>query len=68
MILVIGRIDGFSINFKPQRLGKTLEELAELGVLLEAVPEPEAVEGAVPILSFDGANLYYEYKNNESAI
>lgn len=62
MILVMGTSGGgFIINHHPERLGKTEEELLELGVLLEGYPEAEVNEDKETTLKFDGTQLYYEY-------
>lgn len=42
-------------------LGKTEEELLQEGILINSIPEPEQVEGKVPILKYNGTDLYYEY-------
>lgn len=44
-------------------LHKTEEELLQEGYLVESIPEPEQIEGKIPILKYDGANLYYEYQD-----
>lgn len=64
MILVIDNGDeGFVVLNHPERLGKTEEELREMGVLLESMPVAEAIEGKVAVLKFDGTQLYYEYED-----
>jgi hypothetical protein len=42
-------------------LGKTQEHLEQEGYLVDSIPEPQEVEGKIPVLKFDGTNLYYEY-------
>jgi len=42
-------------------LGKSEEELLQEGILVESLPEPEEIEGKIPILKFNGTELYYEY-------
>lgn len=65
MILVIDNgAGGYSIIHEPSRLGKSEEELSEIGVLLESMPEAENIDGKTAILKFDGERLYYEYVNN----
>jgi hypothetical protein len=46
-------------------LGKSEEELLQEGILVESVPEPEFIEGKVPVLKYDPTNkeLYYEYED-----
>lgn len=44
-------------------LGKTEEELLELGYLVSEVPEPEFVEGKSPVLYFDGNTFNYIYQD-----
>lgn len=44
-------------------LGKTQEELLQEGILVDSIPEPEQIEGKVPILKYDGTKLYYEYQD-----
>lgn len=62
MILVIDNGNGsYAINHFPERLGKTEEELREMGVLLESIPIAEEIIGKEAILKFDGTQLYYEY-------
>lgn len=52
-------------HFKPfdpkHGLGKTEEELREIGVLVESIPEPEQIAGKEAVLKYDGTSLYYEY-------
>ena len=43
-------------------LGKTEEELLEIGYLVESIPEAEAKEGKIPKLHYTAEKgLYYEY-------
>jgi hypothetical protein len=55
------------VHYKPfdekDGLGKTEAELKQTGYLVESIPEPEMIEGKVPILKFDKVNeeFYYEY-------
>ncbi|MBS4195322.1 hypothetical protein [Lederbergia citri] len=42
-------------------LGKTEQELRKTGILVESIPEAEQVTGKVPVLKYDGENLYYDY-------
>lgn len=55
------------INYQPfdekYGLGKTKEELLQTGILVDSIPEPEQIEGKVPVLKYDGTNLYYEYQD-----
>lgn len=44
-------------------LEKTKEELLKEGILVDYIPEPEQIEGKVPVLKYDGTNLYYEYQD-----
>lgn len=44
-------------------LNKTVEELQQEGVLVENIPKPEQIEGKIPLLKYNGAELYYEYED-----
>jgi hypothetical protein len=46
-------------------LGKSKEELLQEGILVESIPQPEFIEGKVPILKYnkDTNTLYYEYED-----
>lgn len=44
-----------------QIYNKTLEELLSEGYLIESIPEPQKIEGKVPVLMWDGSNVYYRY-------
>lgn len=61
-----GELTGY-INYQPFHekygLGKTQEELLQSGILVDSVPKPEQIEGKVPVLKYDGTNLYYEYQD-----
>ncbi|PIC05481.1 hypothetical protein CS060_04175 [Anoxybacillus flavithermus] len=44
-------------------LGKTEEELRQIGALVEDIPEPEQVEGKTPVMYYNPQtnSVYYEY-------
>lgn len=44
-------------------LKKSKEELLKEGILVDSIPEPEQIEGKVPILKYNGTSLYYEYQD-----
>jgi hypothetical protein len=46
-------------------LKKSEEELRQEGILVEIIPQPEFIEGKVPILKYNQTNntLYYEYED-----
>lgn len=48
-------------------LGKTEEELRELGALVESIPDAEKIEGKRPIMLYDKVNesIVYEYEDSE---
>lgn len=56
-----------SIHYQPFNekygLGMTEDELRLEGILVDSIPEPEQLEGKVPILKYNGTNLFYEYEN-----
>lgn len=69
MILVFNDgIGNFVINYQPERLNKTQDELLQMGVLLDGVPEPEVIEGKTAVLKFNGTNLYYEYVDTPTTL
>lgn len=44
-------------------LHKTQEELLQDGYLVDSIPDPEQINGKVPILKYNGTSLYYEYQD-----
>jgi hypothetical protein len=42
-------------------LGKSREELEQEGFFVDSIPEPQEIEGKIPVLKFNGTELYYEY-------
>lgn len=46
-------------------LGKSEEELLQEGILVESIPDPEFIEGKLPVLKYNQTNniLYYEYED-----
>lgn len=45
-------------------LGKTEEELRNMGVLVDSIPQPDTSDpDKIGILKYDGTKLYYEYIN-----
>jgi len=44
-------------------MGKTQDELEQIGALVEDIPEPEKIEGKMPILYYNpqSSSVYYEY-------
>lgn len=53
--------------FSPKHgLGKTEEELLETGVLLDEIPEPEQIDGKMPVAYYTPEKgFWYEYVNVE---
>ena len=64
----IGLRVGF-IHHKPfdekDGLGKTEEELLQIGALVDEIPEPEQKDGKIPVMYYDPENnkIYYEYED-----
>lgn len=44
-------------------LGKSENELKKIGALVEEIPEPEEIEGKVPVMYYNpqANSIYYEY-------
>ncbi|HEY9746681.1 MAG TPA: hypothetical protein V6C99_10740 [Oculatellaceae cyanobacterium] len=44
-------------------MGKTEQELLQIGALVDDIPEPEQIEGKVPVLYYNPQtnSVYYEY-------
>ena len=45
-------------------MGKTKDELLQMGVLVDEVPEPERIDGKIPLPYYTAEHgLYYEYED-----
>ena len=44
-------------------MGKTEQELLQIGALVDDIPEPEQIEGKMPVLYYNPQtnSVYYEY-------
>ena len=49
-------------------LGKTEEELSQMGVLLDEIPEPEQINGKIPVAYYNETQgFYYLYEDAPAA-
>lgn len=64
-IEILGNNEIGLVHFQPfdevRGLKKTESELLQTGILVEQLPEPLETEGLIPVLMFNGVDLYYDY-------